>query len=126
MVHISNYILYIYYHTTYYSNVQLDFDGDFKDGGFPFCEPNENKTEKAHKILNKCYNDPNAYRDNVLLPSPLKVTCKDWIVTDEQINHVIKVCKSQLNTIFTSHLEQDKNLLIALVIGYKLHEPYLQ
>eukprot|EP01084_Bolivina_argentea_P235609 396427_1 len=97
-----------------------------EDGDFPFCEPNENKEIKAHKILKQCYNDPNAYMDDVLLPPPLKVTCKDWKDAEKKTNDVIKICKSQLNTIFTSHLEQDTTLLMALAIGYKLHEPYLQ
>eukprot|EP01084_Bolivina_argentea_P120587 213768_1 len=102
----------------------LDFDDHF-----PFIEnqlQDQNKNKEIYRILQKCFSNANAYKDNLLLSKPLNITPNNWNVNNTEIEETKRIYLKTLKTIFNTEMQSDINILKVITIGRLQNVPYLQ
>eukprot|EP01084_Bolivina_argentea_P111351 198703_1 len=98
------------------------------DDAFPFLKPidPQNTGNEMYRILKKCFENENAFNDDLVRFEPIVITAADWNIDDQDIEDTLHLYSRQLGTIFDTEMQADTNVLKVLSIGRKKGIPFLQ
>merc|ERR1712228_838308 len=74
----------------------------------------------------RCSEDHNQYKNDpkLALHPPFEPTKESWNISNDDLDYIAQVCKSQLPSLYGQAFQGDKALLTLLSIGYKNDVPY--
>eukprot|EP01083_Nonionella_stella_P216616 778443_1 len=95
------------------------------DPNFPFKKQPPNTDEAIFSILKRCSQNPDEFKDNMMLYPVFTPTKDHWGLTEKELSHIINIYKRQLPNICDKAMGEDKSLMKLLAIGYKENVSYL-